>query len=85
MIHQSTSFSFLLLLLHRLCEVLDVLGHQLGLLHGSKVPAASHGREGQESAVLLLDPQFGSVHELVGEAGEAGGDVHFDPEVTQEC
>lgn len=68
-----------LLLLHRLDEVLDVLGHQPGFLHGGKMAATGHGREGHEFTVFLCDPQFGSVHQLVGEAGNPGGDVHWYP------
>lgn len=68
-----------LFLLYRLGELLDVLCHQLRLFHGSKVATAGHRSVGDESAVLLRDPELGCVHQLVGEAGEAGGNINRYP------
>lgn len=73
-----TRGSLLPLLLH-LGEVLDVLGHEFWLLHGGEVSSSGHGREGLELAVLLLHPQLGGVHQLVGEAGKTGGHMHWHP------
>ena len=71
--------AMLLLLLQRLGEVLDVLGHQQGLLQGSEVPPARLQCVAAQLGVLLLHPQLGAVHQLVGEAGETCGYMHRHP------
>lgn len=68
-----------LLLLHCLGELLDVLSHQVGLFHGSKMAATRHGREGLKLPVFLFDPQFGCVHQLIGEAGKPSGHINWQP------
>lgn len=62
----------------------DIVGHQLGLLKGSKVTTSRHQRVAVDVATLILRPGFWTVHQFSWEGSKSSGHKYPCPRIQDE-